>query len=224
MATIATEEKRCAVCGKTSVQGFVADAGREGSADLDLRPPPDRRETIAHWVKECPHCRVLRPDPRGADGRGCGRDRVGGLPGAPREVEPGPRGPTPLRLDPARARGAVVEAAETALWAAWAADDVGDGRGRRRPRRRALDLLAEVRHRGERYILPDAETLVMADVARRAGEFGRAGRTARRARRSRRPALCCDRRVPARPPRGSRYAPVHGGGGVPGPGVREIYT
>lgn len=56
MATIATEEKRCAVCGKTSVQGFVADAGREGSADLDLRPPPDQRETIAHWVQECPHC------------------------------------------------------------------------------------------------------------------------------------------------------------------------
>ncbi len=175
MATIATEEKRCAVCGKTSVQGFVAEAGREGSADLDLRPPPDQRETIAHWVQECPHCGycglTLEEPTAGAAEVIASEDY--------RAIREGSSPELVVRLLCASTllehAERWVEAAETALWAAWAADDVGDDEEAGRARRRALDLLAEVRRRGEHYIEnPDAETLVMADVARRAGEFGRA--------------------------------------------------
>lgn len=175
MATIATEEKRCAVCGKASVQGFVAEAGRQGSADLDLRPPPDQRETIAHWVQECPHCgycgvtieeptagaaEVMASEEYRAIREGEGPELVVRLLCASTLLEHSERW---------------VEAAETAIWAAWAADDAGADETAAQARRRALDLLAEVRRRGEHYIEdPGAETLVMADLARRAGRFERA--------------------------------------------------
>jgi hypothetical protein len=174
MATIATEEKRCAVCGKTSVQGFVADAGRQGSADLDLRPPPDQRETIAHWVQECPHCGycgVTLEEPTAGAAEVMASDDY-------RAIREGPNPELVVRLLCASTllehAERWVEAAETALWAAWAADDAGADESAARARRRTLDLLSEVRLRGEHYIEdPDAETLVMADLARRAGEFDR---------------------------------------------------
>ena len=176
MATIATEEKRCAVCGKPSVQGFVADAERQGSADLDLRPPPDQRETIAHWVQECPHCGycglVLDEPMAGAEEvmASDGYRAIREEPGSDELV---------IRLLCASTllehAERWVEASETALWAAWAADDAGADEAAIRARRRVLGLLDEVRRRGEHYIEdPGAETLVMADIARRAGEFDRA--------------------------------------------------
>jgi len=175
MATIATEEKRCAVCGKTSVQGFVADAGREGSADLDLRPPPDQRETIAHWVQECPHCGycgVTLEEPTAGAAEVMASEEY-------QRIRGGASPELVVRLLCASTllehAERWVEAAETALWAAWAADDAGDTEAARQARHRALDLLAEVRLRNLHYIEdPNAETLVMADIARRAGEFDRA--------------------------------------------------
>ena len=175
MATIATEEKRCAVCGKTSVQGFVADAGREGSADLDLRPPPDQRETIGHWVQECPHCGycgLSLEEPTEGAGEVVASEAYRAL-----REKPNPELVVRLLCASTLLEHADrwVEATETSLWAAWAADDAGADQEAARARRRVLDLLAEVRRRGEHYIEnPEAETLVMIDVARRAGEFGRA--------------------------------------------------
>lgn len=175
MATIATEEKRCAVCGKTSVQGFVADAGREGSADLDLRPPPDQRETIQHWVQECPHCGycgLSLEEPTEGAAEVMASDGYRAL-----REKPNPELVVRLLCASTLLEHADrwVEATETSLWAAWAADDAGADEDAVRARRRTLDLLDEVRRRGEHYIdNPEAETLVMIDIARRGGEFGRA--------------------------------------------------
>ena len=127
MATIATEEKRCAVCGKTSVQGFVADAGRQGSADLDLRPPPDQRETIAHWVQECPHCGycgVTLEEPTAGAAEVMASEEYRAI-----REEPGNPGLVVRLLCASTLLEHAerwVEAAETALWAAWAADDAGE--------------------------------------------------------------------------------------------------
>jgi len=175
MATIATEEKRCAVCGKASVQGFVAEAGRQGSADLDLRPPPDQRETIAHWIQECPHCGycgVTIEEPTAGAAEVMASEEYRAI-----REEASPELVVRLLCASTLLEHAErwVEAAETAIWAAWAADDAGIDEAAARARRRALDLLAEVRRRGEHYLEdPSAETLVMTDLARRAGEFERA--------------------------------------------------
>ncbi|NLX48938.1 MAG: hypothetical protein GXY82_03505 [Methanospirillum sp.] len=177
MTTIATEERVCAVCGERSPQGLVVEAGREGSADLDLRPPPEQRDTIEHWVQECPHCgycapAIDQPVVDGAVGR-VGSDGYRAI-----RAETGTP-PLVVRLLCASTllehAGRWVEASETALWAAWAADDAGDNEAALRARRRFLDLVEDLRGRGEHYIEdPDAEALVMVDVARRAGEFDRA--------------------------------------------------
>ncbi len=177
MTTITSEVRRCALCGTVSPQGIVLDAERSGSADLDLRPPPEQRDTIAHWVQECPHCGYCAP---AIDENVAGAAETAASPayrslrsetGAPELV---------VRLLCASTMlehaNRFVEATETALWAAWAADDAGDREEAERARRRTLDLLDELRLRDEHYIGdPNAETLVMVDVARRAGDFERAG-------------------------------------------------
>ena len=178
MTTITSEERQCALCGGASPQGIVLDAERSGSADLDLRPPPEQRDTIAHWVQECPHCGYCAP---AIDESVVGAAETVASPeyralrseaGAPALV---------VRLLCASTMlehaDRLVEATETALWAAWAADDEGADDEAVRARRRTLDLLDELRLRGEHYIGDsNAETLVMVDVARRAGEFERADR------------------------------------------------
>ena len=176
MTTISTEERRCALCGKLSPQALVLDANREGSADLDLRPPPEQRETIAHWVQECPHCGYCAP---AIDEVTEGAEEALASP-AYRALRTESRGSTlVVRLLCASTMlehaHRLLEATETALWAAWAADDAGELEDAKRARRRTLDLLDELHRRGEHYLEdPNAETLVMIDVARRAGEFERA--------------------------------------------------
>ncbi len=178
MTTITTEERRCILCGEASSQGIVVDADRSGSADLDLRPPPDQRDTIVHWVQECPHCGYCAP---AIDEHVAGADETAKSPAyrALRSESEAP--PLVVRLLCASTMllhaDRLVEATETALWAAWAADDAGAGEDARRARRRTLDLLDELRGRKEHYIADEnAETLVMVDIARRAGEFERADR------------------------------------------------
>lgn len=176
MTTINNEERRCALCGKASFQGVVVDAERSGSADLDLRPPPDQRATIAQWVQECPHCGYCAP---AIDEHVAGADETARSPAYRALRSEGEALPLVVRLVCASTMlfhaDRLVEAAETALWAAWAADDAGAEEEAVRARRRTLDLLDELRERGEHYIADEhAETLVMVDIARRAGEFGRA--------------------------------------------------
>lgn len=178
MTTITTEERRCILCGKASSQGIVVDADRSGSADLDLRPPPDQRDTIAHWVQECPHCGYCAP---AIDEHVAGADETAKSPAYRALRSEGEAPPLVVRLLCASTMllhaDRLVEATETALWAAWAADDAGAREDARRARRRTLDLLDELRGRREHYIADEnAETLVMVDIARRAGEFERADR------------------------------------------------
>ncbi|HOT93797.1 MAG TPA: hypothetical protein PK089_01210 [Methanoregulaceae archaeon] len=178
MTAITTGERRCALCGQASVQAVLVDAGRSGSADLDLRPPPDQRGTIAHWVQECPHCGYCAP---AIDERVDGAEETVQSPAYRALRNGGDLPPLVVRLLCASTMlfhaGRLVEAAETALWAAWAADDAGATEEARRARRRTLDLLDELRSRGEHYIADEgAEGLVMVDIARRAGEFDRAER------------------------------------------------
>jgi hypothetical protein len=178
MATIGTEEKECAVCGQRSSQGLVLDAERSGSADLDLRPPEDQRGTLAHWIQSCPHCGFCAPAiDTSIEGAA---DRVRSEEYRAMRHEIG-RSELVTRLLCSSTllehADRWVEATETALWAAWAADDAGDEAEAVRARKRTLDLFNELRLRNEHYIEdPNAETLVMVDVARRAGERERAAR------------------------------------------------
>lgn len=56
MTIINKFEKRCSVCGKTSMQPVLSSTNSWGYPDLDLRPAPMKRDTMNTWLMECPHC------------------------------------------------------------------------------------------------------------------------------------------------------------------------
>ena len=59
MTIINQFEKRCSVCGKTSMQPVLSSTNSWGYPDLDLRPAPMKRDTMNTWLMECPHCRYV---------------------------------------------------------------------------------------------------------------------------------------------------------------------
>lgn len=46
----------CANCSGDVWVTSLLSTNRFGSADLDLRPPPDERFNMDFWVQRCPHC------------------------------------------------------------------------------------------------------------------------------------------------------------------------
>ncbi len=56
MTIIEKIEKKCAVCGQTSLQPIMMSTSTWGYPDLDLRPAPMQRSTMFAWLQECPHC------------------------------------------------------------------------------------------------------------------------------------------------------------------------
>lgn len=52
----------CAVCGKKSTQTALASTNRFGPPDLDLRPPEMERSTMEWWIQECPYCGYVAKD------------------------------------------------------------------------------------------------------------------------------------------------------------------
>jgi len=56
MTIITKFEKKCSVCGRTSLQPVLGSTNTWGYPDIDLRPPEMQRSTIDIWLVECPHC------------------------------------------------------------------------------------------------------------------------------------------------------------------------
>lgn len=181
MTTQSAVESRCAVCGKASTQGIITSTNAFGSPDLDLRPPSMERYTIDHWVQECPHCGY------------CASEIDELIAGAAEMIESEEYRTILNNPDKHDSHlisqflcasalfehaGLLVEAAQSALYAAWATDDA-DGAGEEavRARKRILQLIDELHARGEHMEKdPVSETMRMIDVARRAGEFDQANR------------------------------------------------
>lgn len=166
----ATMAQRCAVCGGESRQPVFHPAAPEQAPDLDLRPGPPLRHTMARWLQQCPHCAYAAPD--------IGRAH----PAAAEAVAAAPfRALIAETQHPPLARrflawahvleetGALHAGAEATLHAAWVADDMD-----------RADLA--VIWRQEAVALwrsgppLDAEqTVRVIDALRRAGAFAEAG-------------------------------------------------
>lgn len=56
MTIIRKYEKKCAVCGETSLQQIMMSTNTWGYPDLDFRPAPMHRNTMNTWLQKCPHC------------------------------------------------------------------------------------------------------------------------------------------------------------------------
>jgi hypothetical protein len=116
----------CAICGRQSPQTIVQSTSYFGSPDLDLRPPPLKRQTMKYWVRECPHCGyvaadISRADPRTREFLHSDRWKALRLPGPKKG-----RALSSLFLVHSviqESIGNLEQAAFAALYAAWDADD-----------------------------------------------------------------------------------------------------
>ena len=56
MTTINDIERKCSVCGHTSLHPVIMSTNTWTYPDLDLRPSEMQRSTMFAWVMECPNC------------------------------------------------------------------------------------------------------------------------------------------------------------------------
>lgn len=159
----------CANCSTKSTQPDKVQAEVTGAPDLDLRPAPDRRHTMAQWVQECPNCKLMCPDlanpPAGVAEALAHPDYVGIV--ADRKAHP--------LVRKFRAWGYLAEKAGRQddagfahLHAAWVADDAKDKSLAIMQRHMAVMHLGPARDRGQVYSRQKgAAEALLADLHRR---------------------------------------------------------
>lgn len=173
---IARERTTCAVCGEASEHEVVVSTYRKGFPDLDTRPPEGHRRTLPHWVQRCPSC-------------GYCHDKIATLaPAAPRVVKrkryraqlEDPTLPELANRFLCRAMveagsGSLARAAWAHVYAVWACDDNGQAEAAIRCREKAVKAIEKALAAGQQIVNPpEVAYAIMADLARRAGQFKKA--------------------------------------------------
>jgi hypothetical protein len=177
MTTIVQEEVNCGLCGCRQIITEIRSTNSFGAMDLDTRPPEMRRSTMAYWVHECDECGFVAAE----FGKSVATDakRVATAEYR-RELERNDRAQLANRfvcralLE--EAAGDLVSAGWRRLHAAWACDDEAQAEEARVQRLAALELFERARAQGERAVksVMGGDEVLLADLARRTGEFGRA--------------------------------------------------
>ena len=176
MTTILTIEVTCGNCAAKSQQAEMGSTNTMGAPDLDLRPAPMKRQTMALWLEECPNCKLVCPQiakpPAGAKAALEQPDYV---------VLVGDKKVHDL-VRKFRAWAYVAEnvgmpddAGFAHLHAAWIADDVKDKELADLQRHVAATHLAVARDRGTVYPRQKgAAEALLADIHRRMGRWDEA--------------------------------------------------
>lgn len=144
MTTLYPVEQICGVCGATSRHQPLGSAETMGTPDLDMRPAPMARWTLAEQIQQCPECGY------------CSRDIALASETAKKMVHSEAYQDELAREDyPVLSRrylcAALILSAEgddgaagrAALMGAWAADDAGDWQTAREVRSSEAETLAE---------------------------------------------------------------------------------
>ena len=125
-ASSATGTPACGVCGTESRQPTFRAGLPEQAPDLDLRPGPPLRGSMARWLQQCPNCGYAAPDiaqahPGAAPAVGAAHFRA--------LLNDASHPPLARRFLAwalvLEETGALHAAAEATLQAAWVADDLG---------------------------------------------------------------------------------------------------
>jgi hypothetical protein len=177
MTTIFEDEVTCAVCGAKQTVQKLGSTNSFGAMDLDTRPPEMRRSTMDHWVHECDECGYVAADLGDAGEAGTMTSVWHAYlaelhsPQRPRLAN---RFVCRALLD--EAAGDPAAAGWRRLNAAWACDDAERAEEARVQRRAALELFQRARAAGQRAMksVAGGEEVLLADIARRAGEFEQA--------------------------------------------------
>ena len=60
MTTTYQQKKQiCCLCSTENDCTLISNTDSDGSSDLDLRPPPEERNTMEAWLQECSSCRYV---------------------------------------------------------------------------------------------------------------------------------------------------------------------
>jgi hypothetical protein len=170
MTTIERITVTCAVCGEESQHTELSSTNAFGSPDLDLRPPPMKRQTVRLWVQACPLCGYVSDSIAQADDQVRDAMRTAewkSLTGLPDDFSPETLEQMAQRLGRMKARmirskwalasdspadiflrraflaeraGDTATAAWATLWAAWVEDDEDKPEKASSNRRKAADL------------------------------------------------------------------------------------
>jgi hypothetical protein len=177
VTTIFEEEVTCAVCGAKQTVQEMGSTSSFGPMDLDTRPPPLQRGTMEMWVHECVDCGYVAPELEKAvqgDAREvASADYRADLAKAGR-VRQASRFVCRSLLD--ESAGDLVTAGWRRLHAAWVCDDVANVDEAREQRLAALKHFERARAQGKLAMksVVGGDQLLLADIARRSGEFSRA--------------------------------------------------
>jgi len=177
VTTIFEVEVVCAICGSTQNVTAIGSTNAVGPMDLDTRPPEMKRSTLHAWVHECEECGYIAADLG---------DAAEARPTAPlwhaylselnRADRPRVANRFVCRSLFDEAAGEHGAAGWRRLHAAWACDDAGQADEARGQRLAALECFERARAAGQLATgaVIGGDSILLADIARRAGDFGRA--------------------------------------------------
>jgi hypothetical protein len=142
-----------------------------GDPDLDTRPSGMMRDTLGHWVKECPHCRYAAPEI--ADSAPDGVAAIVGSE-AYQSIDRKFERHSWLLAE----LGHYSDAGWVSLQAAWMADDLADTVTAGYCRGRAVELWQKGKRIGQNFMdSTEQEFALVVDVLRRRGDFAEARET-----------------------------------------------
>jgi hypothetical protein len=177
VTTIFEEEVSCALCGHRQVVNEIGSTNSFGAMDLDTRPPEMRRSTMAYWVHECEECGYVAPEldkTAGTDAKRVATADYRQALGRGDRAKLANRFVCRALLE--EAAGDLASAGWRRLHAAWVCDDEEQAEEARVQRLAALALFERGRAGGVPAMKSTAggDELLLADIARRAGEFEQA--------------------------------------------------
>ncbi|CAF1037993.1 unnamed protein product [Rotaria sp. Silwood1] len=177
MVTFCDEDKTCSCCGKSSSQKEIMSYTTFGQPDLDLRPPPMKRDTMFAWIEYCSHCGYCSHNIN--DEKGVSRKEI--IQSSDYQAQLSSNDYPSLAnqflcysilLEHEKN---LVEAAWQALRAAWTCDDAHNEQGAVRSRLRAAKLIDDSRSANVEFSKQlGLDRCIEADALRRAGELQRA--------------------------------------------------
>ena len=177
MTTIFSAEVTCAICGSEQAVTLIGSTNAAGPMDLDTRPPEMKRSTLHAWVHECEECGYVAADlGDAAEARQTAPLWHAYLSELNRADRPRVANRFVCRSLFDEAAGDHGAAGWRRLHAAWACDDAEQADEAREQRRAALVCFERARAAGQRILhsVIGGDEVVLADLARRAGEFAQA--------------------------------------------------
>ena len=168
--------EKCGICGTFTKHMVMLSTNSFGSPDLDLRPPGMKRHTMDEWLQECPKCGYVSVF-------------IGEIKEGVREIVEGEeysalhKGPLSGTLANRFLKASLISeclgnrkgAGTYALYAAWAADDVGDRATARTARLKAAEHFMGVASRLEKRDPTSTRAITLktqtVDILRRSGRW-----------------------------------------------------